>query len=215
MARLYSTNFYSRPETGFAPSVAPSGAAGTFAAFGDVGLSGLKQSLPYKQADWRGRQRMEKMVGMGLPFNTDPSRVRAEPALTSAMGGRPIYSTSMPQPWGTWSGFGQKEEDRPVRLKEQIGIGPQPEKKPAQQPTPQPARTPRTTGYIKSRSGTGFSRTQMGFNGEPASFTSGGQYFGMAPKPTPTSTPIPFPELNTRNYFSSTMGGIKFPYANY
>jgi hypothetical protein len=55
----------------------------------------------------------------------------------------------------------------------------------------------------------------MGFAGEPASFTSGGQYFGMTPKPTATSTPTPFPKLNTRNYFSSTMGGIKFPFSGY
>jgi hypothetical protein len=55
----------------------------------------------------------------------------------------------------------------------------------------------------------------MGFTGEPASFTSGGQYFGMKPQPTATSTPTPFPELNTRNYFSGTMGKIKFPYAGY
>ena len=189
MARLYSTNFYSRPETGFAPSAAPYGASGTLAAFRDVGLSGLKQSLPYKQTDWRGRQRMEQMVAMGLPFNTDPSRVRAEPALTSAMGGRPIYSTSMPQPWGTWGGFGQNEEDRPVKLPEPIGI------------------EPATTSPAQPR------KSELGMSGEPIAFTPFGERVRQESQPQPRAgSPFPAGTVGSLTGF----GGVpRFPYANY
>jgi len=174
-------------------------------------MSQLRSSTGYKQAGVEGKARMERVVSMGLPANTDINKIEQfgyDPTRQ-----QPIYRAPRPQPWGTWGSFGGREK-REVPAPVPTG-GPQPAQKPSPQPTPQPARTPRPTGYIQSQYGTGFSRTPMGFTGEPASFTSGGQYFGMTPKPTPTSTPIPFPELNTRNYFSSTMGNLKFPFANY
>ena len=62
--------------------------------------------------------------------------------MTYAMGGRPIYSTSMPLPWGTWGGVGGGEE-RPVKLKEPIGIPSQREQPSKEAPE----------GYTRSRYG--------------------------------------------------------------
>ena len=184
---------------------------------GQDAFRSLRESLAYRQAGMEGKQRMEKVVSMGLPANTDINKIQRvgyDPEMR-----RPVYVAPRPQAWGTYGSVGTNEEERPIAPRMPAG-GPQPAQKPSpakatEQPAPQPTRTPSPVGYIQSRSGIGFSRTPMGFTGEPASFTYGGQYFGMAPRPTATSTPIPFPELNTRNYFSSTMGGIKFPYATY
>jgi hypothetical protein len=105
MDRLYSSSFYGLPAAGAIPS--------GYNGYGVIGQGSVPQSLQkfpaYRQADWRGKQRMEQMAAMGLPINTDPSRVRKETALSLAMG-RPISSTTMPQPWGTWGAFGSREE---------------------------------------------------------------------------------------------------------
>lgn len=74
----------------------------------------LTKSRAYLQADKSGRERMKKLVGMGLPANTDIQRVRAEGR--DPMTGRTIYSAPMQQPWGTWGGFGEEEKERPVRI---------------------------------------------------------------------------------------------------
>lgn len=63
-------------------------------------LMPLQRSLAYKQAGVEGKQRMEQMVSMGLPFNTDPNAVRAvgyDPTRQQT-----VYSAPRPQPWGTW-----------------------------------------------------------------------------------------------------------------
>jgi hypothetical protein len=187
----------------------------------ETALQPVRESLGYKQAGIEGKQRMERAVSMGLPANTDINRVQR--VGYDASGGRPIFAAPRPMPFGTFGSIGMNNDEQPVSLPRTPTMpsgGPQPAQgtspaKVTEQPVPQPTRTPSPVGYIQSRSGIGFSRTPMGFTGEPASFTSGGQYFGMKPQPTATSTPAPFPELNTRNYFSSTIGGIKFPYANY
>ena len=205
-ARIYSFNPYSYGSA-IERMVAPHRA-----------MAGLRSWIGYRQAGREGRQRMETLVDMGLPPTTDISRVRYE---GRDYGGRPIFSAPRPQPFGTYGSIGMdREEKKPTPPMVSGGGNPQPTQQPAQEAAPQstkpqPERTPSPTGYIQSQYGTSFSRTPLGFTGEPASFTVGGGRFGMKPQPTATSTPTPFPELNTRNYLFSTMGGIRFPFAGY
>jgi hypothetical protein len=71
-------------------------------------FAGLRNSPAYKQADARGRQRMEQAVEMGLPAQTDISRARRTGTVT--MDRRPEYVATRPQAWGTWGGVGPQEE---------------------------------------------------------------------------------------------------------
>jgi hypothetical protein len=71
-------------------------------------FSGLRNSPAYKQADARGRQRMEQAVEMGLPANTDISRVQR--VGYDVAGRRPIYAAPRPQAWGTWGALGSTQE---------------------------------------------------------------------------------------------------------
>jgi hypothetical protein len=69
--------------------------------------------------------------------------------------------------------------------------------------------------YMSDQYGSGYSSQPMGFSGDPASFTRGGQFYGMRPSPTPTSTPPPFPELPDYSSLTGFGGYPMFPYANY
>jgi hypothetical protein len=83
-------------------------------------FSGLRNSPAYKQADARGRQRMEQAVEMGLPAQTDISRARRTGIVT--MDRRPEYVATRPQPWGTHGSVGMNEEP-PAELRETM-LGP-------------------------------------------------------------------------------------------
>jgi len=79
----------------------------------------LGSSRAYLQTDLRGRQRMEKVLNMGLPFNTDINKIKLE---KMDLGSRPLYSAPKPQPWGTWSGglgstqsAGGYKEEEPIK----------------------------------------------------------------------------------------------------
>jgi hypothetical protein len=142
-------------------------------------FSGLRNSPAYKQADARGRQRMEQAVEMGLPAQTDISRARRTGTVT--MDRRPEYFATRPQSWGTWGALGSTQKaggysEETVKEKEQeilnraardprrrMGFGvsemASPEEKRASQilderakqnaPTPEPA----PEGYIRNRYG--------------------------------------------------------------
>lgn len=181
MDRLYSSNFYGVPAAGAAPS-----------GYGGYGVLGqgvvpqsLQQSPAYKQTDWRGRQRMEQMVAMGLPFNTDPSRVRAESALSLAMG-RPIASTTMPQPWGTWgplsagnvSSTGKIKYSDQREREEEI-------KRTINTPPEKPDAAPE--GYV--RNSYGYLEPSSWYNKDGTKKTA--QEYKEKTKQTPTAPPMP------------------------
>lgn len=69
----------------------------------DAAMNPLRSSLAYRQAGMEGKRRMEKVVSMGLPFNTDINKIQKVGVNPS---GSPIYAAPRPQPWGTWGPLG-------------------------------------------------------------------------------------------------------------
>jgi hypothetical protein len=115
-------------------------------------FAGLRGSLAYAQADPRGRQRMEQAVEMGLPAQTDISRVRKTGIV--GMDRRPIFAAPRPQPFGTFGSIGMDEEP----------------------PTPTPTTAP--TGITQAPSltqATELRETMLGPTGQPLAFTGFGQ----------------------------------------
>lgn len=85
-------------------------------------FAGLRGSIAYRQADPRGRQRMERAVEMGLPAQADINRIQRTGIV--GMDRRPVYAAPRPQPWGTWGALGGAQEsggysEETVREKEQ------------------------------------------------------------------------------------------------
>jgi hypothetical protein len=63
-------------------------------------MQSLRNSLAYRQAGMEGKQRMEKVVSMGLPFNTDINKIQKVGYDWQMR--RNVYAAPRPQPWGTW-----------------------------------------------------------------------------------------------------------------
>lgn len=94
---------------------------------GQDAFRSLRESLAYRQAGMEGKQRMERVVSMGLPANTDINKIQRvgyDPEMR-----RPVYVAPRPQAWGTYGSVGMNEEERPVTPRMPAG-GPQPSQRP-------------------------------------------------------------------------------------
>ena len=102
---------------------------------GQDALRSLRESLAYGQAGMEGKQRMERVVSMGLPANSDINKIHRlgyDPEMR-----RPIYAAPRPQPFGTFGSIGMNNDEQPVSLPRTPTMpsgGPQP----AQGTTPAP-----------------------------------------------------------------------------
>ena len=89
-------------------SFRPSGKKEGFDFMGvDQVMNPLRSSLAYRQAGMEGKRRMEKVVLMGLPFNTDINKIKQ--AGFDPRSGSFIYAAPRPQPWGTWGPLGSTQ----------------------------------------------------------------------------------------------------------
>lgn len=158
-------------------------------------MEALRGSLPYKQTDWRGRQRMESLVSMRLPAQSDITQVRQ---VGKRYDNVPIYSAPMHQPWGKFGSIGMDREREKSKPLSSGGGGSQP----AQQPSLPPVLPERSLG-ISSPS--------------LLPFTGFGRITGESPFRTPTipkETPSPLPR-GAAGAISSPLGIPRFPFANY
>ena len=182
----------------FRPS---SGNAGMMRGFGlmgfDQAMNPLRSSLAYRQAGMEGKQRMEKVESMGLPFNTDINRVEKVGINPNGFG--PIYRAPRPLPWGTWGAVGGGEE-RPVKLKEPIGIPSQREDGITQSPSLTEA--------------TQINESELGQSGSPLAFTGFGQ-MARNQKADQYQTPIGqgISSLPSTSPTLAAAGVPRFPYA--
>ena len=156
----------------------------------------LQSSLAYQQAGMEGKKRMEKLVGMGLPANTDINKVQQ--VGYDVAGRRPVFAAPRPQPFGTFGSVGMNnDEEQPVSLPQAPAMpsgGPQP----AQGTTPAPIVPDRSLGI-----------TSEG----PMAFTGFGRTVGEAPYRTPTipeTTPSPIPR-GAVSSLTSFAGVPRFP----
>ena len=159
-------------------------------------LTPLRGSLAYQQAGMERKQEMEKLVGMGLPAQTDINKVEK-----IVSGGNVTYRAPRPQPFGTFGSVGMNNEEQPALLPRTTTMpsgGPQP----TQGTTPAPIVPDRSLGM-----------TSEG----PMAFTGFGRTVGEAPYRTPTipqTIPSPIPRGTIPSLTS--FGGIpRFPYAGY
>jgi hypothetical protein len=119
---------------------------------GQDAFRSLRESLAYGQAGMEGKQRMERVVSMGLPANTDINKIQRvgyDPEMR-----RPVFAAPRPQPFGTFGSIGMDEEP----------------------PTPTPTTTP--TGITQAPSltqATELRETMLGPTGQPLAFTGFGQ----------------------------------------
>jgi hypothetical protein len=109
----------------------------------------LQSSLAYQQAGMEGKKRMEKLVGMGLPANTDINKVQQ--VGYDVAGRRPVFAAPRPQPFGTFGSIGMNnDEEQPVSLPQAPAMpsgGPQP----AQGMTPPPIVPDRSLGITSNQ----------------------------------------------------------------
>lgn len=146
-------------------------------------MAGLQSSLAYRQAGIQGKQRMERLVGMGLPAQTDINKARIERV---GVGG---FEYSAPRvAYGTWSGFGGKQEEEPVPT----GIR-------------QPESLTKATEIQK---------TKLGESGQPLAFTGFGQ-MARNQKTDQYQTPIGSGLSNLARIQTEKFGetSLKFPFA--
>jgi hypothetical protein len=162
-------------------------------------FAGLRGSLAYAQADPRGRQRMEQAVEMGLPANTDISRVQRTGMVD--MDRRPVFAAPRPQAWGTWEG------DPKTGLLTSGGLEPSGYKKSS---GPQPAQ-----GTTPAPIVTEIKKTELGESGEPIAFTPFGERVRQESQPQPKAgSPFPAGTVgNVGRWFDQ--GAPRFPYAGY
>jgi hypothetical protein len=151
-------------------------------------LTPLRGSLAYQQAGMERKQEMEKLVGMGLPAQTDINKV--EMVGINPMGFGPIYRAPRPQPFGTFGSIGMNtNEEQPVSLPQAPAMpsgGPQP----AQGMTPPPIVPDRSLGMTAE---------------SPMAFTGFGRNIGESPYSTPAipqTIPSPIPRETTSSLTS-------------
>ena len=158
---------------------------------GQDAFRSLRESLAYSQAGMEGKQRMERVVSMGLPANTDINKIQRvgyDPEMR-----RPVYVAPRPQAWGTYGSIGMDKEERPVAIKP-----PPPPPPPPDAPAPPP---------------TEIKKTELGESGAPIAFTPFGERVRQESQPQPKAgSPFPAGTVGSLTGF----GGIpRFPYANY
>jgi hypothetical protein len=145
------------------------------------------------------KNEMEKIVGMGLPAQTDINKIQQVGYDTARQ--RPVFAAPRPQPFGTFGSIGMNNDEQPVSLSRTPTMpsgGPQP----AQGTTPAPIVPNRSIGMTSE---------------SPMAFTGFGRNVGESPYRTPTIpkiTPSPIPRRTIPSLTS--FGGIpRFPYAGY
>jgi hypothetical protein len=111
-------------------------------------LSTLRGSLAYQQAGMERKNEMEKIVGMGLPAQTDINKIQQVGYDTARQ--RPVFSAPRPQPFGTFGSIGMNNDEQPVSLPRTPTMpsgGPQP----AQGTTPAPTAPDRSLGITSNQ----------------------------------------------------------------
>lgn len=187
-------------------------------------MEALRGSLPYKQTDWRGRQRMESLVSMRLPAQSDITQVRQ---VGKRYDNVPIYSAPMHQPWGKFGSIGMDREREKSKPLSSGGGGSQPAQQPVKQQSPEVGTPTEKTpeGYLRNRYGylqkdytkEGFERNRFGYWTPSQQMPKGVEPSSMMKFSERSKEQAPQPSLagSLRPWWSRGETAPRFPFANY